>query len=1039
MAQDNIYIWDKIGSQGTRTLLGEAQCGKNGYNMGFSIDGSKDTAKMEVLSFSIENPVKPYTIVWHENTDTYWIVNKDKVEKYVNERGSLYKHSLTLDGAVELLNARDLTDCGFYQNLYTIDDFIRRLLDLSTFEFGGSANVTIDYGIALDGGKTVDYVKSFENYTLLSALREFLDGYNSVAKLRFNQNVTGQLNSCLLKIVSKTGDTATEALDMGNAFLDVKELRDLSKNSYGNLVVSNADNVISTKSKVYPNVGYARLSSDEFYIKPENAVFRLPSKANSVEWVEMSASTMKIGIAITYGPSATDKYTFDVDLSDIDSYKEGIEWVRHTLTTKPEDVSQEIWDNLQAYMNSHFDEAFWANLSSDETRAKALDENSFRFYDTTEYDPIANTFKSERTINRFRSFNVSHGWDKPWVLGNKAIRDGVQEPQSVMYWERGSDLIKGFDFFDFQKEIPFGAEISSITTHGYRLFQFEWTPEGEGSGMVDVYISSKATLGIGGALFVPDNIVLSVLNANLRVKYTPMTDLKIKYDNTNYGNDSKLYNQNGRYTDGVALSKLLLSYKDEITSDTVTRYAEGYDMNDMPKVGQIVTRGNDRYVIGNASFDFFQHEEGNGNANYIIGEYTLSKNVAVKSALTNPNTNIRDYGIPQQFNVRRKQLYRDFYELSFSSDPNADASRYLDFGKVMNVTHLPSSIESHTALIKCQYEEACGGGGTSYGGGVVPSSTEWCFQVDSTVYYLKKALYEVIDLKDNNIIGYDSQNITCGFDIRRLFEMIDVGSADIDAVNTPISYVDGKGKVLGFTLSVLDNAHLKSVWNDYKTAKETQYGETYRGSLYNRCVFIPTELFDMSVLEADYLITDFSYRKDPIEVPVFEYSCQVDDTDDVLVGDEILTRRDDDFLYFHEAVRVPKGVVTNNNWRLFFSKSDIVRVGNALSINDGSGADKKTALLWYGSNLLQIDLFNSCSVNTENMGKTNASNINAHEWVEDGYDLMIVRYSVPKDVEYSGANVSNDTQDLMLVIRNAEECPHQGAHLILSVNHYKLR
>ena len=33
---------------------------------------------------------------------------------------------------------------------------------------------------------------------------------------------------------------------------------------------------------------------------------------------------------------------------------------------------------------------------------------------------------------------------------------------------------------------------------------------------------------------------------------------------------------------------------------------------------------------------------------YIDCEFTLSRKIAVKSLMTNPNTNIRDYGIPQK-------------------------------------------------------------------------------------------------------------------------------------------------------------------------------------------------------------------------------------------------------------------------------------------------------------------------------------------------------------------------------------------------------
>ena len=55
-------------------------------------------------------------------------------------------------------------------------------------------------------------------------------------------------------------------------------------------------------------------------------------------------------------------------------------------------------------------------------------------------------------------------------------------------------------------------------------------------------------------------------------------------------------------------------------------------------------------------------------------------NNTVKSLMVNPNTNIRDYGIPQSFNVKRKQLYRDYYELDYVSQGNVGS--YLGRDKI---------------------------------------------------------------------------------------------------------------------------------------------------------------------------------------------------------------------------------------------------------------------------------------------------------------------------------------------------------------------
>ena len=180
MNKDLLYIFDKLTKK--RATLGEIQ---KDFNMSFVMDGTKDSAKVIVKSF-VENEVEPNTICLHPKTNTWWIVQRDKVERHLNDDNTfIYEHNLQLLGAIELLNARDLTDCGFNQGKYTVYQFIRRLFRLSNFEYDLSLS-NVNYNFR---SKIVDYVKTFENYTLLSALREFLDAYNMCPKLTFDTHI----------------------------------------------------------------------------------------------------------------------------------------------------------------------------------------------------------------------------------------------------------------------------------------------------------------------------------------------------------------------------------------------------------------------------------------------------------------------------------------------------------------------------------------------------------------------------------------------------------------------------------------------------------------------------------------------------------------------------------------------------------------------------------------------------------------------------------------------------------------------------------
>lgn len=1037
MANDNLYYWTAIGSKGNRVLLGEVQCGKNGYNIGLSIDGSRDTAKFEVQSLSLETPLKPYTIVWHDNTNTYWIVGKDKVERHLNEVGFVYVHNIQLEGAIELFNARDLTDCGFYQNTYTIDEFVHRLLKLSTFELFD--DTSINYNDNLDSDKVIDYVKSFQNYTLLSAIREFFDGYNCAVKLSFNQSNSYKLVSCNLDIVPKTGDINFTPLDMDAYMTDTRGVSSMSKGSYGNCVISNADNVISTKSKVYPTIGCAKLGSTDFYLDPEkdNVVFRLPSKVNSVEWLKIVQNHIYITISysITTGGGTThiSNIPCGFDPTDLTSLQNALE-----------DAKYRLEHNYSTYVAEYFDE-HWAELfnllATEESRAEIEDTYaSATFYDVKDYDLIANKFVSDKIINYFKSYRTNLGHDsvKPYVLANKQLRDNVQEPESVMYWERGSDEIKGFKFFSWHDNWDNSKVIECSTPQHSSIVLFSFSVQ---RGTSTTYDNIIVRLGTS----TTDNdepLKIDFRNARMKVKYVPMSDIKVKYDNSAIGNDSSLYNQNGKYTDGVALSKLLLSYKDGIESETITRYAQEYSISDMPKVGEIYTKDGIDYVIGNASYDFYQNEERDGEAHKIYAEYTLSKKIATKTTLTSPNTNIRDYGIPQQFNVPRKQVYRDFYELSYTIDSNADTSYYLTLDKALNFTFNIKEYAGHTALIKIEYENPCGGGGEDYDGNEVQPSDEWYFQVDSTYYVMKKQLIEVFDFKDNNIIGYDNQNIVCGWDIRRVFEQIAVGSARIDAVNTPISYVDEKGRFDSVYLSVCNADNLKKVWDIYISEMEEQYTNQGDSSFYNRCVFIPKEVYDESLGYNDYLIQDIGYNKDAIEVPMFEYCCQVDDSDNVVVGDDIFDSNDDDLMYLYEAIIVPHGSINENNWHRHFTPNTLYKSGRYIVLNDQPANDKKACSFTATNTQLSIRLTDSVSFD----GSTAiyGNNVNANAWLHNyagtsRVDLIIVRYTIKKGYTTQGVFLDSGIKaNLMFVLKDAKQCPYSSNILVTYINHYKL-
>ena len=754
MKRDNIYIFDKLTFIGS--VLGEIQAD---FNMSFVIDGTKDSCKLIVTNYS-DIEIEPYSIIYHPKTMTWWIVSHDKIERYANEFDSedeptyLYSHNLELFGAIELLNARDLTDCGFNDNTYTISEFILRLFSLSSFEYDYSNPIflnTIDSNFL---NKKVNFIKTFENYTLLSALREFLDAYNMVAKLDFSVTydwITDEyiILSPRLYIVPKTGDfTSTYDID---DFDDVRETKTMDKDSFGTCVVSNAENVISSVSKTFPSVGTVKASGTEYEIKPSNAVIRLPSNVFKANWLKMM--TNKATIRYSVG-SLSSVSTKTVDISSYESLEKGLDG-----------IVEDIRNNSSADVYNLFIQEYDAKKEEIiETIKKAF---TITLYNGNSLNPYTGEIVKGKDVPYIPILNfVSKlingvGIDKKeLIFCDEETRNTLPITYQGIYWKRGSNIISGFDCFtavqgsrqtlalDNFKYTDLQQDVSGIT-----FIDVEY-----GSQEVLLQIVASETIHFGPSTYGEGDV-------RWIVNYTPMSDIKIKVDNQKDKKDIQLYNQNGKLTDSVALSKLINSYSKEISSDTITKYMCCYSYNDVPKVGSVVLVGTEYYVINNVSLDFTQNEYTENDFGYFIEyEVTMSKYVSTKSLLVNPNTNIRDYGITQNFNVKRKQLYRDYYELNYSLNSDNESTYYLDPSNIFAFNHDPNELPTYVCVMKLTYEELIGGNDND----TQPSDT-WYYQLETTNYYLDKMIYVMLDFNDNNIIGYANQNVFSGFDISRVF------------------------------------------------------------------------------------------------------------------------------------------------------------------------------------------------------------------------------------------------------------------------------
>lgn len=807
MEKDLMYYFDKK-SPYQRHELGEIQ---TGFNMSLTIDGTKDSMQVQVYNFD-EKEITPNTILYHKGTGTWWVVVRDIVKRYANEKNYWYTHNLTINGAIDLLNARDLTDCGFNDKTYTIDQFIKRLFSLSTFEFP----LTINYGNNVDENKIVDYIKSFENYTPLSALREFLNGYNCDAKLTFNTTTNSgetYISGATLNIVPRTGNVDLDEINISE-FDDIRETKTINKESYGTTVVSNAQNVNSTLAKTYPQVGSINQTADDYDITSNNAYLLLPSPVYKVNWIKMffrAKATFYVRKEWADQPETRALY-YDFSTTNDDIYLDG----------RMREIANAVANVFGGSSSEHT--TIVNNLLNPANKKKIYNilkpASTITLRAGWRFDPISKSFIAPENDNEFYFPHVQKEKRMPYeqvltnaslLIGSKEERDGITYKSRCIYYERGSNKISGFDWMSNAGASYGGNQyVSELTSYSYTDLRNNNTYTGNfyvgTSDGRPVYVNVVLATPIYGGTDSEDDthkrLYFNISTVSFQVNYIPMSDIKIKYDNSRNDNDTHIYNQNGKLNDSVALSKLVDSYAKEIQSDNITRYMHYTDFSDIQQVGTIVDNNGEKYVINNISYDFFVNEESEENEipYYIECEFTMSKYMSVKSLMVNPNSNIRDYGIPQKFNIKRRQVYRDYYEFSLSQDAHANQETpYVELDNYIVIgTNVAQHEYDHTAIIKIDYDEP------------LSEHTSWYYQLNSTAYIMNKSIYEVVDFGDNNIIGYDMQNASSGFDMSNLF------NSTYRAVNTPITYTDYNGKLKGITIQFVNSENTETIYNNVR-------------------------------------------------------------------------------------------------------------------------------------------------------------------------------------------------------------------------------
>lgn len=960
VADDYAYAFNK--KTFARYELGKIQ---QGFQIGLTLDGTKDTASITILNFDNES-VEPNTIVYLQGTDTWWVVKKDETTRYEHESNAVWEHQISLVGLIELLNNRDLISCGFNMGHYTIAESITRLFQMSDFEWKDTLQVA--YGNVLDSSKTVPYLKTYENYTPLSALTEFLNGYNAVAKMTFQTTTSGSdtyLDYPVITLLSKSGNATIIDNDSTDYFNDSREKLHIDRENYGGRVISNAQNVVSTNSIKFPAIGSARIGTTTYkleYETPGNAVLRLPSNAYKVNSLTIWG---KVYCKVTYGTS-------------------GLTAVE--LSTFNADNKEKLADFITSVVNS-LDSSYGDYIESDldEIVANAQDACSIYLENGGEYNYITKTWNSKAV--KMATHDAKTNETTPSIILNtKKYYDSFDKQWKCVYWEQGTNIINNLGvMFDY---------LTGTLLDGAKKYDstYTYTTTIDGTTLT-IYI-----LGYFN--------IFGKYESTYTVNYIPMSDMKLKVDNDLDNIDTNIFNQTGKMIDSYALSKLVTSHAQLVGSNEITKYKTYYSFADIPTLGTIVIDNDTKYIINHISYDLAQSE----NEYFIECEFTLTKNIACKSAMISANTNIRDYDCPQENNIYRKQVYRDVIYLTYDSVENNES--YVDLSKIFNVGGVFSYGNSDTliAMIKATSTNFTSSSDNSY-----------YFQLPTSKIYLDKMYVEIVDFLDNNIIGYSNQTTTHPFDIQTWLTAKDL-------ISLPVSYVDDYGELDSLELTFVNESGLVSAYDTYiATLDNEEQTNANQIDVYSWSCIIPSGVYDEAYEDNEFIISESAYDKDGLEIPMFEHIVQVVDNGNFVFGSDFL--KSYDFLSTASA----SGLTYTKRFIFYtwFTSSVPITSDNATSLDNSSVTRDITnsvpyitltqnANVSYSDNVLTITPLGTCVYNAQSNAYTSTT---SNSFATSGLNIGVIKHVVT--LVYFNAIFTQqayiaDNKSLFVAINNCE-------------------
>jgi hypothetical protein len=943
------------------------------FNIEDNLNETPSNMKVKVItSNTYREEFQVNTVAFHEDTNSWWVIKSDESSYLTTGE---YEHEIQLIEYLEFYAYRHLPNCAFAPNTYTLEQMLLRLFDIAKL------SISVNYPNFLDKDKIMPFF-SFENFTVANAIKNISRSINAIPKM--SVNLTGFVPT--LTFINRNGADNAIVNVLDTQFPIAYEKNMNSNDQFTTRSVSNITNAKSSSLVISPqNGGFKNITpNSSTYVANNSRVF-LPSKIDRIEWIRLYPE-VKIFRRTDPTNNPTDiffGYIFDKEFikeqiisksDDFDFFTLGE--LENLVLPEPEVMAQINYNDTLGETNN---DKFFKGL----TTIKSKFEYDTADAGTGDYDTI--TKVQDRTTYWLPNTNE--------IVMYKRFRDGLSSFITPPLDQRTITLA----------EKTVGLSVEKILA-----------------------IIDTSTTGFFEER-VPNNKVL------IQVGYYPIADIKVSIDNDNDAQDEKFFNQTGKVIDAVSVSKLITSHTNDSVEGTKIRNAR-YDkfpyqlftgtfsfggstpptgaadgtywfsssnvlrqrisgsfvivestfgtttpvdgnqsslrfvntatqqlfisqLTILP-LGQLVRDSNQIYVISQRSIDGMVK---NTNEYYNV-IYTLSRNRIARSENIVADSAVISYKTPDDNLVFRTQLYKDYIELSLQ-DINQDTpylpiTKALQFGGTLAGTNF-----NFTVLAKNEF-------------GTTPNVVRYV--KNPTTFDLHKAKLVNVNWQSNNLIDYR------------------LDSTGATYVQTPILYTDNLGKATNFELLFLDEKNIEE-------AKEHFNGEYTPDELipFTDLTEVDEDFYDDSVLEEENFSIRIEenedggvpYKKDPFEIPVFEYMIQGNDDynslGNVIIGNDLFTNfrtATGTEMRYHYQISNTRFTAENAIKLFTLPSSTNNRVGFA---RDGHELD-----------LVLYSVFNpstSPPTLTQNTTKFNHVGIYAYNGVESKFLFAINDYSMNSD------------------------------------------